>query len=75
MVLNYLYSDKDSKNEVDDDISFEESEKRIINCCITTGILFLLLICVNLTLVQVFMIDHQPKSFTPQVQNNIYGNI
>ena len=66
---------KDSKNEVDEDISFEESEKRIINCFNFTGILSLLVICVTLTLVQVFMIDHQPKSFTPQVQNNIYGNI
>ena len=66
---------KDSKNEVDDYISFEESEKRIINCFNFTGILSLLVICVTLTLVQVFMIDHQPKSFTPQVQNNIYGNI
>ena len=66
---------KDSKNEVDEDISFEESEKRINNCCITTGILFLLVICVNLTLVQVFMIDHQPVIFMPQFQNNIYGKI
>ena len=66
---------KDSKNEVDEDISFEESEKRINNCCIITGIFSFLVICVTLTLVQVFMIDHQPKSFTPQVQNNIYGNI
>mgnify|MGYP001378314673 CR=1 FL=1 len=64
---------KDSKNDKDDDISFEESEKRIINFCITKGILFLLVICVNLTLVQVFMIDHQPTIFMPQFQNNIYG--
>ena len=64
---------KDSKNDKDDDISFKESEKRIINFCITTGILFLLVICVNLTLVQVFMIDHQPTIFMPQFQNNIYG--
>ena len=66
---------KDSKNEVDEDISFEESEKRVINCCITTVILSLLVICVTLTLVQVFMIDHQPIIFMPQVQNNIYGKI
>ena len=66
---------KDSKNEVDNYISFEESEKRIINCCITTGILSLLVICVTLTLVQVFIIDHQPIIFMPQFQNNIYGKI
>ena len=66
---------KDSKNEVDDVISFEESEKRIINCCITTGILSILVILVPLTLVQVFMIEHQPIIFMPQIQNNIYGKI
>ena len=66
---------KDSKIEEDDNISFEESEKRIINCCITTGIFLSLVILVTLTLVQVFMIDHQPIIFMPQVQNNIYGKI
>ena len=65
---------KDPKNEEQDNISFEESEKRIINCCITTGILSLLGILITLTLVQVFMIEHQPIIFMPQL-NNIYGKI
>ena len=73
--MGWKKMNKVSKNEVDDDISFEESEKRIINCCITTGIFFSLVILVTLTLVQVFMIEHQPIVFMPQFQNNIYGKI
>ena len=66
---------KDPKNEEQDNISFEESEKRIINCCIITGILSLFGILVTLILVQVFMIEHQPIVFMPQFQNDIYGKI
>ena len=65
---------EDPKNEEQDNISFQESEKRIINSCIITGILSLLGILVTLTLVQVFMIEHQPIILMPQL-NNIYGNI
>ena len=65
---------EDPKNEEQDNISFQESEKRIINCFATTGILSLLGILVTLTLVQVFMIEHQPIILMPQL-NNIYGNI
>ena len=65
---------EDPKNEEQDNISFQESEKRVINCCITTGILSLLGILITLTLVQVFMIEHQPIIFMPQL-NNIYGKI
>ena len=64
---------KEPKNE--EYISFEESEKRIINCCIITGILSLFGILVTLTLVQVFIIEHQPIVFMPQFQNDIYGKI
>ena len=65
---------EDPKNEEQDNISYQESEKRVINCCITTGILSLLGILVTLTLVQVFMIEHQPIILMPQL-NNTYGKI
>ena len=64
----------DPKNEEQDNISYQESEKRVINCCITTGILSSLGILVTLTLVQVFMIEHQPIILMPQLDNT-YGNI
>ena len=64
--LSYeLYNDSDN-------ISYEESEIRIIKCCFVSGFLMLLILSCILMSIPILLIEHQPKIVIPLIHRHDY---
>ena len=64
--LSYeLYNDSDN-------ISYEESEMRIIKCCFVSGFLMLLILSCILMSIPILLIEHQPKIAIPLIHRYDY---